>query len=250
MSAQGLPNAIVVLGHSGTTGAESDPAAPGTDVPENSWATGENPEVDSIYTRLLRLNPAVRGHNTNLGQNGSDINALGGQVDQALKLDPLPGLFMIQEVDNDMQCDGSDPENYPRFAATLSGLLERITTAVPSAKILLVSSPPGTVDNYGKVVSALPGGKEPNTGTGPCDMFSPSGEAVPANWRYQDDVIRNYQAQLQTVCAKFPACRYDGGELYRMVITAADLAHDSVHLSVSGHRKQAALEWRILGFGQ
>jgi hypothetical protein len=32
-----------------------------------------------------------------------------------------------------------------------------------------------------------------------------------------------------------------------MVITAEDLAHDRIHLSISGHRKQAALEWRILG---
>jgi hypothetical protein len=33
-----------------------------------------------------------------------------------------------------------------------------------------------------------------------------------------------------------------------MKITARDLAPDAQHLSVSGHRKQAALEWRVLGF--
>jgi hypothetical protein len=45
----------------------------------------------------------------------------------------------------------------------------------------------------------------------------------------------------------FPTCRYDDGALYRMTITAEDLALDGIHLSVSGHRKQAALEWRVLG---
>ena len=32
---------------------------------------------------------------------------------------------MIQEVDNDMQCDGTDPDNYPHFGQTLSDLLIR-----------------------------------------------------------------------------------------------------------------------------
>ena len=83
--------------------------------------------------------------------------------------------------------------------------------------------------------------------SGPCDLVSPEGDAVPAAWRYQAQIIRHYHAQLETVCSRFPTCRYDGGALYRMTITAADLAPDSMHLSVSGHRQQAALECRVLG---
>ena len=153
----------MVLGHSGTTGADSDPAHPGTDARRNSWATGDNPAVNSVYTRLLALNPAVRGHNTNLGVDGSDTDDLGGQVDQALALTPVPALFMIQEVDNDMKCDGTDPDNYPHFARTLSGFLAKITAKAPDATILLVSSPPGTVQNYGEIVSRLPTPKAANT---------------------------------------------------------------------------------------
>lgn len=244
-----FPNAVVVLGHSGTTGAESDPSSPGSDARRNSWATGDNPAVNSIYTRLLALNPAVAGHQTNLGVDGTNADALDGQVDLALALTPLPDLFMIQEVDNDMKCDGTDRQNYPHFAQSMSAVLARITAKAPKATILLVSSPPGTVENYGRIVSGFAIGKAGNTGTGPCDLFSPSGEAVPAHWRYQDQVIRRYQAQLDTVCKRFPTCRYDGGALYRMVIAAEDLAHDGMHLSISGHRKQAALEWQVLDFG-
>ncbi len=242
------PNAIVVLGHSGTTGADSDPANPGTDAPGNSWATGDNPEVNSIYTRLLRLNPTVRGHNTNLGVNGTDVDHLVGRVDWALDLTPLPDLFMIQEVDNDMKCDGTDPDNYARFATTMSDQLAKITAKAPKATILLVGGPPGTVQNYGTIAAHLPAAKAANTGTGPCDLFSPSGKAVPKHWRYTDQVTRKYHAQLAAVCKKFPKCRYDGGALYRMVISADDLAGDGLHLSIAGHRKQAALEWRVLGF--
>jgi hypothetical protein len=44
------PNSIVVLGHSGATGYDSDPKAPETDATQNSWATGDNPEIRSIST--------------------------------------------------------------------------------------------------------------------------------------------------------------------------------------------------------
>jgi hypothetical protein len=240
------PSAIVVMGHSGTTGAESDPSSPHTDAAQNSWATGDNPAVHSIYARLLAVNPAVRGRNTNLGVDGSDVDALGAQVDKALALTPLPDLFMIQEVDNDMQCDGTDLDNYPRFARTLSGLLRKITAKAQKATILLVSSPPGTVQNYGEVVSNLPVAVAANTGSGPCDMLDASGKAVPAHWRYQEQIIQGYHAQLDAVCRQFTTCRYDGGALYRMVITADDLASDGIHLSIAAHRKQAALEWRVL----
>ncbi len=190
------PNAIVVLGHSGTTGAESNPSSPGNDDTRNSWATGDNPAVNSVYARLLALNPAVRGHNTNLGVDGTNVDDLGDQVDSALALKPLPDLFMIQEVDNDMQCDGTDPDNYLRFAKSMSDQLAKITAEAPRATILLVSSPPGTVENYGTIASRLPAAKAANTGTGLCALFGPSGRAVPKHWRYQDQVIRAYQARL------------------------------------------------------
>jgi len=101
--------------------------------------------------RLLSLNPAVRGHNTNLAAAGTGVDELAGQADQALATKPLPELFLIQ-----------------------------------------------TVDNYGQVAGRLPGPRAANSGTGPCDLFD---------------------------------------------ITPSDGAH----LTVAGLRKQAALEWRVLG---
>ncbi|HYN32629.1 MAG TPA: hypothetical protein VES40_08395, partial [Ilumatobacteraceae bacterium] len=65
------PNSMVVLGHSGATGWNSDPANPGTDAIQNSWATGDNPQVDSIYARALAQNPALEGNNFNLAVDGS-----------------------------------------------------------------------------------------------------------------------------------------------------------------------------------
>jgi hypothetical protein len=236
-----------VLGHSGATGYDSDPRRPGVDARENSWATGDNPAVDSIYLRLLALNPAVRGRNTNLAVDGTGVDELVGQADQALATKPLPELFLIQSVDNDMRCDGTDADNYAPFAATLTDVLNKITAGAPKAKILIVSSPWATVQNYGQVAAQLPGPRAANSGTGPCDQFDPAGKPVPAHWRTLEGITLRYLAELKSVCAKFPACRYDNDALYHMKIGTADITpSDGAHLTIAGLHKQAALEWRIL----
>ena len=56
----GYPDSIAVLGHSGSTGEHSDPKRPFAEVRANSWATGSNPKVNSLYLRILERNPAIR----------------------------------------------------------------------------------------------------------------------------------------------------------------------------------------------
>ena len=64
-------DSIAVLGHSGATGTMSDPGDPSRDAHENSWATGDNPEVESIYLRLREDHPDLKGHNFNAAVNGT-----------------------------------------------------------------------------------------------------------------------------------------------------------------------------------
>src|SRR5262249_49391404 len=56
---------IIALGHFGLTGENSDPQSLGVPAPQNSWATGTNSAVDSIYQRLAAVDPAFRGHAVN-----------------------------------------------------------------------------------------------------------------------------------------------------------------------------------------
>ena len=53
----GYPSSIAVLGHSNATGEDSDPAQPHAVITANSWATGTNPAVNSIYRRILAKTP-------------------------------------------------------------------------------------------------------------------------------------------------------------------------------------------------
>jgi len=237
---------MVVLGHSGATGYDSDPASPGADAPQNSWATGTNPAVNSIYSRLLAVNPAIKGHATNVAVDGSDVTALPAQLDEALKARPIPELFLIQSVDNDMRCDGTDAKNYGPFGQQLTAVLQRIAKSAPHAGILIVSSPWATSANYAAVAATSADGRSANSGSGPCDAFSADGKLQPAHVAYFETVTNHYFAELEKSCEAVPQCRYDAGALHAMRITAADVAPDFNHLSIAGLAKQAAIEWTVL----
>jgi lysophospholipase L1-like esterase len=237
---------MIVIGHSGATGWNSEPDRPGQDARYNSWASGNNPAVDSIYQRLLPTNPALTDHAVNQAVSGSKANDLDRQIDTAFALAPKPDLILIQTVDNDIRCDGTDDSNYKAFHDTLAAALSKLATQSPDAVILIVSSPWATVTDYVSVVATLPGGKAQFAGTGPCDLFDTSGRPARAHMRYQQDVIDKYLAQVAAACKQVPTCHYDNGALAHLAIAAADLTTDYNHLNVTGQAKQAALEWKVL----
>jgi hypothetical protein len=239
------PNSIAVIGHSGATGYNSDPHRPGVDATENSWATGSNPAVQSIYLRILSRNPAIKGHNFNLARDGSDVADLVRQAREAVALPTPPELVLVQTVDNDKRCDGTDPKNYKPYAATLSRALRTLTQGLPRAQIFIVSVW-ASVRNYTNVIKNIPSARADNTGTGPCDVFDQSGKVRPAGVASMEKIIDGYHRQVAATCAHFRNCRYDHGALYHMVIQRADLAPDSNHLSIRGHRKMAATAWAAL----
>ena len=120
-------DSIAVLGHSIATGTMSDPGGSTRDAHENSWATGENPKVQSIYTRLLKNHPALEGHNYNAAINGANVENLEHEFQTLLeKADPLPDLIIIADFGNDMRCDGTDDANYGLYGQRLDHALTQI----------------------------------------------------------------------------------------------------------------------------
>jgi hypothetical protein len=245
-SGGGYPDAIVALGHSGVTGYDSDPSSPDSDATANSWITGTNPAVDSLYLRILAKDPAIKGHNTNLGQDGSTVDALPGQAREAVSLKPTPQLVVIETVDNDIRCDGTDPQNYRPFGVTLTRALRIITTGAPAARIFIVSSPWATVRRFATVIKDTPAAVSQFEGTGPCDLYSPAGRPTPKRWAHLQHIIDGYYAVLAATCARFSRCHYDGGVLAHFPAVMGDITPDYNHLSIQGQHKVAALEWANL----
>jgi hypothetical protein len=238
----GYPDSIVVLGHSGATGRNSDPQRPDADVTANSWATGSNPAVRSLYLRILEGNPAVRGNNVNLARDGARVVELQFQAQTAIRRKRKPELVVIQILDNDIRCDGTDPSQYRSFRASFVRALTVLSRGAPNARIYVVSSwgRPGT---YAEAIKDIPEARAPLTGTGLCDLFDSAGRVRPEGVANLTRIIEGYEAQLRSSCARFVHCRSDGGALSRLVDDRADLSSDWGHPSIHGHMRIAEQAW-------
>lgn len=232
---------LVAIGHSGLTGYASDATL--DIVAANSWATGDNPGVDSIFLRMREADPQLVENN--FAVNGSDVDSLlDVQVANALSVIPAPTVIIVQSIDNDIRCDGSDSENLPVFAEKFHDVLEHLTSGAPGALVFVISQW-GSVQAYADVMmtidpSALAGG-------GPCDLVDPATlELLPDRVASLQGLVDDYQRAVADACADFDRCLWDGGAAQRMPLEAADLGPEHNHLSVAGHAKLAALEWAVL----
>jgi GDSL-like Lipase/Acylhydrolase len=238
----GYPNSIVVLGHSGATGENSDPTQPGVEVRANSWATGTNPAVNSVYLRILAKNPAIKGHNVNLARGGATVHVLVRQAQRAVALEPKPDLVLIQIMDNDMVCPAK-ASDYAAFRSTFISALKLLAQGAPESSIFVVSqfgSPSSTV----KMLS--PAERRRFGGTGPCAFLDPQGRLVPKELARLDKTIHGYEAQLETRCKLVAQCRYDGGAFGRIVDKRALWNAGVDHPSIKGHAKAAAVAWAAM----
>ena len=241
------PNAIAVIGGDDPTGYASDAAHPFQEARANSYATGTNPAVRSIYSRLLAVNPAIRGHAFNYSSHGVTVKDLPSQVRKTLDRTVRPELVVVQIMNNEVMCDGKDDTRYADYQARVTEALKTLTTGLPKARILAVSHW-GTIDSYVKAVSSYGlGARLTHASKGVCSIFAPkTGKVVPEHVAYVQRMTNGYHAAFATACKAVPTCRYDGGAARRIVLTPADLAHRYEHLSIQGQAKLAAVEWRVL----
>jgi hypothetical protein len=103
-------------------------------VPAGSWATGTSPTVDSVCRRMVAVLPETEGHVTNAAVGGASVIDLGAQAQGALFTVPAPALVIVQTIDNDIRCDGTDPQNVPVFGASSKDALTAVTQARPTRR--------------------------------------------------------------------------------------------------------------------
>jgi hypothetical protein len=224
-------------------------------VPENSWATGTNPAVNSIYSRLLALNPAIKGHNMNFSVSDNALDAAGHELDdfdrevhQALHQGVKPDLVLIQVIDRAMKCDGTTERDFAGYGSRFSELLDALAKGMPNAKFLVVSQW-GSFASYVKYLQSLDAhtARLKNAGKKPCQLVSsPSGQIVASRVAYAQSIVAGEEAQLKAACVKVPNCHYDGGAASRIAVTPADVAQYQFNPTISGQAKLAAAEWKAL----
>jgi hypothetical protein len=245
----GYPSSMAVLGHSNATGEDSDPAQPHAVIRANSWATGTNPAVNSVYLRILAKNPAINGHNYNLAQQSATVDDLLIQARQAVTLTPKPGLFLVQIMDADMVCPAT-PGDYAAFRSKLITALGVLARGAPHALIFVVSQWGSPATTWQALRPAqrqqFVAGDQGGGGTGPCAFIDPRGQLVPTEAARLDTIIHGYEAQLAAGCQRVPRCTYDGGAFGRQVDKNAYISEDLNHFSVRGAAAAAAVAWAAM----
>lgn len=248
------PSAMAVIGTPTAAGWGADPAHPFHPAPKASWATGTDPAVRSIYSRLVALNPAIRGHNANLSTAVSAPEAAGHELDdlldgvhRVLRLKVKPDLVIVQAIDRAVKCDGSTELDFASYGARFGSALQVLAKGLPNARIFVVSQW-GSFASYVKYLQGLDAGHRlKNAGKKPCQLVaSPTGAVVPSRVAYAKRVVAGEEAQLRSACTKVAHCRYDGGAAQRIPVTAADIADFQFTPTVQGQAKIAAAEWKLI----
>ena len=141
------PDSIAVIGHSFATG--EGVSGPRAFRIRNSWITGDTTAVQSLYSRILARNPAIRGNKFNLAINGADAASMLLQAKKAVGLKPAPELVVVQGIDNDIACD---TVSHKPFEVAFTRVLDVLATGLPEARIFVVSQF-GSVPTYIKALT-------------------------------------------------------------------------------------------------
>jgi hypothetical protein len=244
----GGPVGVIAIGHSGLTGENSDPDRPFQPALENSWATGTNPEVNSVYQRLLEVQPETEGHVANTAVGGGVSGQLPDQARMAVDIVPTPELVIIQTIDNDMVCP-LDEDALTTLGDHVTLTLDQIVEASPQSQILMVGQL-GRPDTafIEDLVAAHPEVKPQLTGpSGGCGgLFGPDGELNMEWFDTTTRIVDAYEAEQQRRCDAIPQCRTDGGVRAAYVDVMENFSPDWNHLNVRGQAAAAELIWPVV----
>jgi hypothetical protein len=237
---------LIALGHSALTGENSDPGQPGAEARQNSWATGTSAGLHSIYERMTALAPETAGHVANAATGGAPAADLAGQAQEALSTVPAPALAIIQTIDNDIRCDGSDAGHVKEFGRSLAAALQVITQASPHTQILIITQPgrPALeLAGMARLIATDPDVRAVYAGPGPCGLVDRAGRPIPAHVAALTAIIRAYEKEQARVCAQVPTCQTDQGGLASFERVPSLVSSDHNHLDVAGQARLAAAVW-------
>ena len=244
------PSSMDALGGSFTRGFNTDCPDAWIDCPGNSWATGTNPVVDSVYLRLLALNPGLSDNNANDAESGSTMADLGGQAQSAVRR--AAELVLIATGTNDA-CGGRSGTmtDVSVFRDEFAQAMDVLAAGLPGARIHVLSIP----DIYGRweTFHTIPSAAKAWRSVPFCPtlLTHPTSNA-PADVERRAAVrarVLEFNAALAQVCAEYPQCTTDGGAAFRARVRATEFStHDYWHPNITGQAALAKRIWDTLGY--
>ncbi|MFJ3924184.1 SGNH/GDSL hydrolase family protein [Streptomyces sp. NPDC090022] len=236
------PSSIAAVGDSITRGFDACSVL--ADCPEASWATGNDPEVQSLASRLLGAAQAPAA-SWNYAVTGARMADLPGQLTAAAQ--HRPDLVTVMVGSNDAcRPTASSMTPVADFRAGFEQAMAGLRTASPKSQVYVSSVPDlqrlwaqGKDSPVGRQIWKL----------GICQSMLADAESVSAGATARREQVRArvvaYNEVLREVCAKDRLCRYDGGAVFQYPFTTEQLSRwDWFHPGKNGQARLAELAHR------
>ncbi|MBI4316049.1 MAG: SGNH/GDSL hydrolase family protein [Chloroflexi bacterium] len=243
-AASAYPASMASLGDS-ITRAFNTGNIPFKDAPDNSWSTGINPSVNSLYSRILVLEPGISGHNYNLAKSGSEMSDLAGQVTRANAQHVEYVTILLGAND---ACAGTEAAmtSVQTFHDQFYAAMTTLAAGSPNAKVFIVSVP--NIHRLWELFHNNSAARRAWKAGRICQsMLANPASMRPADVNRRARVLQrvaDYNAQLAAVCALFANCHTDSGAAFTTTFVASDVStRDYFHPSLAGQAKIAAVLW-------
>jgi lysophospholipase L1-like esterase len=241
----GYPSYLAAAGDSITRGYDADSVYPPGERLQYSWATGTSSTVDSIYLRLLTANPAISGQVANDAATGATMADLQGQLQNAVSQRAQEVVILMGA--NDV-CTSTEAAMTPvaTFKSEFTSAMTTLSHGLPDARIYVLSIP--SVYRLWQVLHTNASARFVWAAAGICQsmLANPTSTASVDVARRAAVLQREKQfnTQLQNVCARFVHCRFDGDVVFNYPYTAADAnTLDYFHPSITGQTTLASEAW-------
>jgi lysophospholipase L1-like esterase len=240
-SAATYPNSITALGDSITTAYDS--TGLGNNF-VNSWSTGTNILVNSMYLRIFVVNPNIQGHATNLAVSGTKMVDLKGQASQVGRR--VEYVTILMGANDVCTSSAATMTDVATFRSQFNAALQTLTKRASKARVYVLSIP--DIYNLWYIL------KDNSSARTTWSLFSicQSMLANPLSTA-QADIDRraavrqrniDFNTQLQQVCALYPQCTFDNGAVFNTSFVVSDVSPiDYFHPSVAGQTKLASVAW-------
>ncbi len=218
------------------------------DNPAYSWSTGTNSSVNSQYSRLLRLNPAIAGRAYNDARTGAKMSAL----DEQLKVvaTQAAGYVTVLMGANDI-CTSTIGSMTPSATvqAQFRQAMADLTSIRPGVKVFVSSIP-----NIYQLWSTLHTNRSATSAWRTFGICQSMLSASNTEQMRQQVVTREREdnAAIAAVCTTefTQSCRWDNYATFNVTFTASDVSTvDYFHPSVAGQAKLAATTWNASFWG-
>ncbi|HEV7526964.1 MAG TPA: GDSL-type esterase/lipase family protein [Acidimicrobiia bacterium] len=234
-----VPNSMAALGDSMSRGFNACPTF-GECVASN-WSTGTDPAVDSQYSRILAVNPAISGHVFNDAVSGATESNLVGQATNAVN----QGVdYITIEMGGNDACKQTEAQmtSVANYQSQFQAALNTIATGLPNARVFVASVP--DIKQLWFVGKDNANARNVWSTFGICQsMVANPQSTAPADVDRRDRVqqrVIDYNTALATVCAQFTHCRFDNNLIFDTKFELSDVSSaDYFHPSLSGQTELA-----------